>query len=58
MTARQWKQHKRHEARVLHRMINNFSFGSALTPAYPFIYKLQGAIADIREAIKVKNWGN
>lgn len=60
MTARQWKQHKRYVVRIFQRMFeNNVRPGIAYTPAHPRAFnRLERAIAAVRKALTVKNWGN
>jgi hypothetical protein len=58
VTARQWKQQKRHEARVLARTFDNFAFGSAFTPAQNVVNQFYPLLKKLRESLKVSNWGN
>lgn len=58
MTTRQWKQHKRYQARLLERAANAFSFASAYAPVKAMPEQLRKLVRKIRESLKVRNWGN
>ncbi len=58
MTAREWKQQKRYEARLLERALDKFSLASAFTPASKYVDKLRVLVRELRKSLKVSNWGN
>lgn len=58
MTARQWKQVKRFQAREAERVFGNFAFASAFTPGKIYVDKIRVLLAELRKSLKVKNWGN
>ena len=58
MTARQWKQMKRHEVREAERVFSNFAFASAFTPANKYVDKIRQLLRELRKSLKVENWGN
>jgi hypothetical protein len=58
VTAREWKQDKRHQARLLERMAREFCFGMAFSPAKGSLTSLRQVIKNIRASLTVKSWGN
>lgn len=57
MTARQWKASKRMQARLLERYLDILRFGCAYTPAVGKIDRITKLLRELRESLKVKNWG-